>query len=69
MYEPASSEDGMRILVDRLRPRGLSKEKAAIDHWMKDIAPSAELQKWFGHCRVAANREKSARSRAWCHMK
>jgi uncharacterized protein YeaO (DUF488 family) len=49
VYEPAASEDGVRILVDRLWPRGLSKERAAIDHWMKDIAPSADLRKWFGH--------------------
>ena len=49
VYEPANPEDGVRILVDRLWPRGLSKEKAAIDQWMKDIAPSAELRKWFGH--------------------
>jgi uncharacterized protein YeaO (DUF488 family) len=49
VYEPAASEDGMRVLIDRLWPRGLTKEKAAVDHWMKDIAPSAELRKWFGH--------------------
>lgn len=49
VYEPPGPEDGVRILVDRLWPRGLSKEKAAVDHWMKDIAPSAELRKWFGH--------------------
>lgn len=49
VYEPANPEDGVRILVDRLWPRGLSKEKAAIDQWMKDIAPSTELRKWFGH--------------------
>jgi uncharacterized protein YeaO (DUF488 family) len=49
VYEPANSEDGVRILVDRLWPRGLSKEKASVDHWMKDIAPSAELREWFGH--------------------
>jgi uncharacterized protein YeaO (DUF488 family) len=49
VYEPAAPEDGVRILVDRLWPRGLSKEKTAVDHWMKDIAPSAELRKWFGH--------------------
>jgi uncharacterized protein YeaO (DUF488 family) len=48
-YEPAVRLDGYRILVDRLWPRGLSKEKAAIDEWMKDIAPSAELRRWFGH--------------------
>ena len=46
-YEPASSEDGVRILVDRLWPRGVSKSKAALDDWMKDIAPSTELRKWF----------------------
>lgn len=48
-YAKASSEDGARILVDRLWPRGLKKEAAAIDHWFKDIAPSTELRKWFGH--------------------
>ncbi len=49
VYEPPAPEDGVRILVDRLWPRGLSKAKAAVDQWMKDIAPSAELRKWFGH--------------------
>lgn len=48
-YEPASSSDGRRILVDRLWPRGLSKRRAAIDEWMKEIAPSAPLRRWFGH--------------------
>jgi uncharacterized protein YeaO (DUF488 family) len=48
-YEPAAPEDGVRILVDRLWPRGVSKEKAAVDCWMKEIAPSAGLRKWFGH--------------------
>ncbi len=48
-YEHALPEDGTRILVDRLWPRGLSKKAAAIDHWFKDIAPSTELRKWFGH--------------------
>jgi uncharacterized protein YeaO (DUF488 family) len=48
-YESPAAEDGTRILVDRLWPRGLSKEKAAFDQWMKDIAPSAKLRKWFGH--------------------
>ena len=41
--------DGMRILIDRLWPRGLTKEKARIDLWLKDIAPSTELRQWFGH--------------------
>jgi uncharacterized protein YeaO (DUF488 family) len=48
-YEPPATDDGMRILVDRLWPRGISKERAAIDQWMKEISPSTELRKWFGH--------------------
>lgn len=48
-YEPAEGSDGTRILIDRLWPRGLRKENAALDDWMKDIAPSTELRKWFGH--------------------
>ena len=48
-YEPARPEDGVRILVDRLWPRGVSKAKAALDDWMKDIAPSTALRRWFGH--------------------
>ena len=49
VYEAPAKEDGMRILVDRLWPRGLTKQKANIDLWLKDIAPSTELRKWFGH--------------------
>lgn len=49
VYEKPEIEDGLRILVDRLWPRGLTKEKAQIDLWIKEIAPSAELRKWFGH--------------------
>ena len=49
IYEPASPEDGVRVLVDRLWPRGLRKEDAAVAHWMKDIAPSSALRQWFGH--------------------
>jgi len=48
-YEPASRADGVRILVDRLWPRGVSKANAAISRWMKEIAPSTELRHWFGH--------------------
>ncbi len=48
-YEPPSAEDGTRILIDRLWPRGVSKADAALDRWMKEIAPSAELRRWFGH--------------------
>jgi len=49
VYESASKQDGFRVLVDRLWPRGLTKEKAHIDLWLKEIAPSTELRKWFGH--------------------
>ena len=48
-YEPPAPDDGTRILIDRLWPRGVKKAEAAIDEWMKDIAPSTELRKWFGH--------------------
>jgi uncharacterized protein YeaO (DUF488 family) len=48
-YERPSTEDGTRILIDRLWPRGVSKENAALGLWMKDIAPSAALRTWFGH--------------------
>ena len=48
-YEPAEPDDGVRILVDRLWPRGVSKAAAALDDWMKEIAPSTELREWFGH--------------------
>src|ERR1700678_3246127 len=49
VYEESSEDDGTRILVDRLWPRGLSKEKAHVDLWLKEIAPSNELRKWFAH--------------------
>lgn len=49
VYEEPQDSDGKRILVDRLWPRGLTKEKARIDLWLKDVAPSNELRKWFGH--------------------
>lgn len=49
VYNKPAKNDGLRILVDRLWPRGLSKEKARIDYWPKDIAPSNELRKWYGH--------------------
>ena len=48
-YEAASKDDGLRILVERLWPRGVSKPKAQIDLWLKDLAPSTELRKWYGH--------------------
>jgi len=49
VYEKPSRDDGLRILVDRLWPRGLTKERAAVDLWLKDVAPSTELRQWFGH--------------------
>ena len=49
VYLPPAPADGCRILVDRLWPRGLSREAAKIDLWLKEIAPSTELRKWFGH--------------------
>lgn len=48
-YAPAAAGDGTRILVDRLWPRGISKEKADLAEWMKEIAPSTALREWFGH--------------------
>lgn len=49
IYEPADKGDGARILVDRLWPRGVSKEEAALDAWLKDLSPSTALREWFGH--------------------
>jgi len=48
-YESSSKDDGFRILVDRIWPRGVSKEKANLNTWMKEIAPSSDLRKWFSH--------------------
>lgn len=49
IYEPADKTDGLRILVDRLWPRGMKKETAQLDEWMKAVAPSVTLRKWFNH--------------------
>lgn len=49
IYEEKSSQDGYRVLVDRVWPRGISKEKAGLDQWFKEVAPSKELRKWFNH--------------------
>jgi uncharacterized protein YeaO (DUF488 family) len=49
VYEPAELSDGRRVLVDRLWPRGLSKERARLDEWLKAVAPSDELRRWYGH--------------------
>ena len=49
VYEPASSKDGHRVLIDRLWPRGVSRQSAKLDGWVKELAPSTELRQWFGH--------------------
>jgi len=49
IYDDVSSDDGVRILVDRIWPRGMGKDEAHIDEWMRDVAPSAELRRWYGH--------------------
>ena len=48
-YEPALASDGYRVLVDRLWPRGISREEARLDEWARELAPSGELRRWFGH--------------------
>lgn len=62
VYEEPSPEDGLRVLVDRLWPRGLTKERASVDLWLKEVAPSTDLRKWFGH-EPAKWREFEARYR------
>ena len=49
VYEAPAPNDGVRVLVDRVWPRGLSKEEARIDHWLKEVAPTTALRQWFGH--------------------
>lgn len=49
IYEEQADNDGLRILVDRVWPRGMSKEDAKLDHWLKEVGPSNDLRKWFGH--------------------
>jgi uncharacterized protein YeaO (DUF488 family) len=49
VYEPATAADGYRVLIDRLWPRGLSKQRARLDAWERELAPSDELRRWFGH--------------------
>jgi uncharacterized protein YeaO (DUF488 family) len=49
VYDSADPSDGLRILVDRLWPRGLRRDQAAVDHWVKEVAPSTDLRRWFAH--------------------
>jgi len=65
-YVAASKEDGLRILVERLWPRGVSKQKAAIDLWLRDVAPSTELRKWYSHDPA---RWSEFRKRYWAALK
>ena len=62
IYDPPAIEDGYRILVDRLWPRGMTKERAKLDEWAKEIAPTTELRKWFMH---TADRFEDFRKRYW----
>src|SRR4029079_13232440 len=55
VYEQPSRTDGLRVLVDRLWPRGLTKQRAAVKIWQKDLAPSSELRKWFAHDETKCN--------------
>ncbi|MCZ2340666.1 MAG: DUF488 family protein [Bacteroidales bacterium] len=64
-YDEHDSQDGVRLLVERLWPRGLSKEKAAIDLWLKDLAPSTELRKWYDHI---PERWPEFQSRYWAEL-
>ena len=72
IQEPPEAADGVRFLVDRLWPRGIRKELAHFDFWLKDVAPSAELRRWFGHSperwpefRLRYFRELGTRAHAW----
>jgi uncharacterized protein YeaO (DUF488 family) len=66
VYEQPDKEDGIRILVDRLWPRGLTKGKASIDLWLRDIAPSTDLRQWFGH---DPNKWEEFKQRYLCELK
>jgi len=65
-YEDPSPDDGMRILVERLWPRGVKKEQAAIDLWLKEIAPSTELRQWYNH---DVDKWPEFRKRYWAELK
>jgi uncharacterized protein YeaO (DUF488 family) len=65
-YDPSSPDDGLRVLVERLWPRGLTKARAAVDLWIKGVAPSPDLRKWFGHDPA---RWKQFKQRYWKELK
>ncbi len=65
VYEPPSTDDGFRILVERLWPRGLSKSRAQVDLWLKEIAPSPQLRTWYGHELAKSEMTKVLVKSAW----
>lgn len=78
VYDAARDDDGTRVLVDRIWPRGMTKAKAALDEWCKDVSPSTELRKWYGHDpakfdeftqRYKAELEAPARTQALDHLR
>jgi uncharacterized protein YeaO (DUF488 family) len=78
IYDPALPEDGIRVLVDRIWPRGVSKARAQLDEWCKDIAPSTELRKWYSHDpalfeefarRYRVELSESPRAEAFAHLR
>lgn len=77
VYDPTKDDDGLRVLVDHIWPRGMTKAKAALDEWCKDVSPSTELRKWYGHDpakfdefakRYKAELEEPARAQALDHL-
>jgi uncharacterized protein YeaO (DUF488 family) len=78
VYDQPQGNDGVRVLVDRLWPRGMTKARAALDEWCKDVAPSTELRKWYGHDparfeefmhRYSAELEQADRAEALRHLR
>jgi uncharacterized protein YeaO (DUF488 family) len=78
IYDEASSEDGTRVLVDRVWPRGMTKQAAHLDEWLRDVAPSTELRRWYGHeeerfeefrCRYLDELRDSGPSEALGHLR
>lgn len=65
IYLPAEEDDGYRILIDRLWPRGVSKTNAGIDEWAKEVTPSTELRKWFGHKERTSRSSNGSTSQNW----
>ena len=60
VYEPAAPDDGYRVLIDRMWPRGVSHERAALDEWARELAPSDDLRRWYGQCPSASTSSAGA---------